>query len=415
MQLGTRYDKPENRFTASLVYLLHYLWNESKNNEAKRRIYCSFLNRLCDKEIVWGEQVDLEMQKSERGDEDGEKRILDFEIISSNNILVWVEVKDTASLQDFQRDKRNLERRAKSLGYEDNRLVLLAHYPISEEKIRGIDSVVTWDMLYRWLRDIKGKLHKHGTSHYLINQFLKYLEGKGVLVMNKIDAEHMIGLGDLMNLLNLIKSEAERLFKQKGLKLAETEILNWTEPEEETVSGVPKALENEFLEVWYERAPDIYNQSYEECNQKGSDMIKWLFEKEPGLYKEISSQSFKRVMNEALADTLGAEHDNQDTYVSFRFHKRKDGTGGYAVELWAIDPPVITMIAEEKFVRKEEGKRFEGITLDEGWAYLERPLAKVVEKETPDQQRNEMYRLLAEMYEELEKSKKPVLKIRRKS
>jgi hypothetical protein len=413
----TRYDKPENRFTASLVYLLKMLWNESKDDKGRRKIYCRFLNRLCNKEILWGEQLDFEIQKYERQTEDSEKRILDFEIASSNNVLVWVEVKDAAPLQYFIKDKAKLNKQAQLLGFEDNRLVVLTRYPIGEKQRDGVDSLVTWDMLYGWLRNIKGTLNGQNMSHYLLSHFLKYLEGKGVLIVNKIDAEKIKGLGHLMNVLLLVKKESERLFKEKGLVLAETEISSWTEPQAETIKGVSKTVKDKFLYVWYVKSPETYNKAYKECDEIGSRMMDWLYEKDPNLHRDIASQTIKE-LSEAATEPASIEHGNeQGIYVDFHFHTRKGRTGGYSVELWAMDSPVIALTVEDRFVREVENKQFDmaKITLDDGWAYLERPVSTVVEKETADQQSEEMYRLLSEMYEELDKTKKPLPKTRRKS
>ena len=134
----TRYDKPENRFTASLVYLLRHLWKESKDNEARRHAYCKLLDCLCGEILPWGEQIDFEIQKTERADDDVDKRIPDFKITSPDNILVWVEVKDTAGItQVFKNDKGKLQKSARESGYENNRLVLLSHYSVSEKEKEG--------------------------------------------------------------------------------------------------------------------------------------------------------------------------------------------------------------------------------------------------------------------------------------
>ena len=93
----TRYDKAEDRFTASLVYLLNYLWNESKGNEARRRrAYCNFLKDLCGKTLPWGEQIFYKIQAYEPSDE-GKKRTLDFEIISAIFLAILEKPKASTS------------------------------------------------------------------------------------------------------------------------------------------------------------------------------------------------------------------------------------------------------------------------------------------------------------------------------
>jgi hypothetical protein len=135
----TRYDKPENRFTASVVYLIRYLWSNSK--EEQRKALCRFLSDLCQCEFTPLDKISLDMQKLEKGDDD-KKRILDFEVSSPKNVLVWVEVKDTAQHQIYKNDKVQLQEEARKRGCE-GRLVLLSHYSVSEIDKKGVASHVT--------------------------------------------------------------------------------------------------------------------------------------------------------------------------------------------------------------------------------------------------------------------------------
>jgi len=214
----TRYDKPENRFTASLVYLLDYLWNQSRGNEARRHAYYRFLDCLCGKTLSWGEQIDFDIQSYESSDE-GKKRTLDFEIISANNIRVLVEVKESAKHQDYKEDKEKLVRRAKH-----KRLVLLSRYSVSEKEKEGAYHVI-WGTLYTWLANLRNAYGNTGTCNYLLEEFLKYLQGKGILAVKAMKGENIrTGLSDVISLLMLVKDEAQLLFGNQRLEVKEARL-----------------------------------------------------------------------------------------------------------------------------------------------------------------------------------------------
>lgn len=223
----TRYDKSENRFTSSLVYLIEHLWRHSEGDNVQRRGVCAFLNRLCDKcdreVFAIGDEIALGMQRTERTDENKKKIVLDFEI-RSNSILVWVEVKDTAPLnQSLSNYKRDLIRAAKD--HCDHRLVLLRHHFVDEKQKKGVDRDVTWDELYLLLKELLSCFSGGSTSSYLINEFLCHLQDKGVLVVSRINRECADWLADFIGLVRLVKGEAENLFKSRGYnyKVSETE------------------------------------------------------------------------------------------------------------------------------------------------------------------------------------------------
>jgi hypothetical protein len=202
----TRYNQAENRFTASLVYILEMLWNESKDVKEKQKNYYILLDQICGKQLIWGRQIDFLIQKYE-AIENSSKRILDFEIRSLANVLVWVEVKDTAPLQDFKHDKDQLNIIANRLGYKDNRLVVISRYPIISTKKEGIDNVVTWYMLYKSLKSYDITLDKHSISHFLLTQFLKLLKRNGVYIMKKVNKDIVNNLENFFNLLILVKKK----------------------------------------------------------------------------------------------------------------------------------------------------------------------------------------------------------------
>jgi len=222
----TKYNQPENRFTASLVFLLEYLWGKCKDDETGRSIYCTFLNNLCNKEsLPWGRQINFNIQPYEKG-EDGKKRTYDFNMISPDNVIVAVEVKDTARIsQVFKNDKKRLRKQAKGK-YAHNCLVLLRRNYVSKEEREGVDSDVRWSELSRWLREIVDKdyFEKDSVAYYLLIQFLNYLDGKGVVMIDKINMDHIqTGLADFINFLGAVKSEAQGIFEGENLNNFETE------------------------------------------------------------------------------------------------------------------------------------------------------------------------------------------------
>ncbi len=64
----TRYNSPENRFTASLMYLLDYLWRESEGDDGQRKALCDLLSELCGPEVRFSptDQLSFEAQKGEK-------------------------------------------------------------------------------------------------------------------------------------------------------------------------------------------------------------------------------------------------------------------------------------------------------------------------------------------------------------
>ena len=208
-----------------MVFLLENLWEVSEKDETRRKEYCTLLNKLCDKAVLWGEQINFKMQVYEEDEDEGERR-WDFEIASPDSVLVRVEVKDTALIsQVFTDDKRRLRKEARRRGYKDNRLVLLRHYYVSKGGSKGVDSDVRWSQLYSWIRDTyrSGIFAEDCISHYLLKHFLQYLEAKGV-IMSEANIDRIeTGFADLIGLLKVVKGEAENLFFEKeGLKKVET-------------------------------------------------------------------------------------------------------------------------------------------------------------------------------------------------
>ncbi len=271
----TRYNQPENRFTASLVYVLQELWNYCKGDQERRDIFRHFLNKLCrDEEVPWGEYIDFEMQKTEKRDDVSERVTPDFTISSPDRVLLWVEVKDTAKVtQDFKKYKRKLRKRAREAGCGYNRLVLLRHYYVSKEESEGVDHDVRWSELSKWFRDMVDgdTFDKNSLSYCLLKQFLKHLGEKGVAMVNTINMSHVqAGLADFISLMTVVREEAKSPFDKKGLKINRVETNFW--PYEEG-DHVDKFVEFSFfsgktrrlacsVELWASEAKTIYMSLY---------------------------------------------------------------------------------------------------------------------------------------------------------
>ena len=236
----TRYKKPENQFTASLVYLLRHLWRESKDNEVLWDKYCNFLNELCgDRQIKWSRQLIIDIQKSEKRDEDDEEGIVDFEISCPKSVLVGVEVKDTAPVASGQLKQyhNSLKDRAKREGYRHSKVVLLRNNYISEELTKDADHDFRWCQLYVLLKDMLRHhiYEEHTSSDYLLKEFLKYLEQKGVPPVDRISTDHLKGFPSLLSLLWLVEKEAKGTFEKArlGLTLSATNFEHYSDETEE--------------------------------------------------------------------------------------------------------------------------------------------------------------------------------------
>lgn len=213
-----KYDEPENRFTAALVHLLKYLGAENNSPETQNNFWSAFLSG-CEIDVALNGKVNLEMQKSEIK-VDGRNKIIPDLQIYSNDVLIWIEVKDTADVtQNLQDYKNKLENIAKESGFKDNRLVLLRHNYISPEKCLGVDHDITWSKLYSCLNRVneEGFYDRDSVSYYLLGQFLLHLKEKGVMVVDKINGENVIvGSKDLASLFVIIQEMGKQLFNTKG-------------------------------------------------------------------------------------------------------------------------------------------------------------------------------------------------------
>ena len=335
----TKYDKPENRFTASLVYLLHKLWDRSKSDETQGRTLCDFFNKLFNASFYLDDDIRIVTQKTEK-DEDEEGMIPDFQI-SSQNTLVWVEVKDEAPFsQKLEQYKQGLEKKARAAGYKEWKLVLLRHHYVSKEETEGIvDNDVTWDRLHTLLKEVEASTAFSGDSlhSYLLSEFSRYLAEKGVTIVETIGGEAIkTGFVHIVGLLMLIEDEATEMFQDNEL---------------------------------------------------------WLH----------------------VSKTEVGYYDG--SYVEFNFDEGHSEKKGYSVGLWGPEKGYpfgsVFLKAKSAYLEEKEEKRIveENVPQsdsfwqeDDRTVYLRRPLTSVFVKKNGQEQRQEIGRLLREMYNDLEQA-----------
>ena len=337
----TKYKKAENQFTAALVYLLDYLWRESKQ-EMQRRPLCSLLDKLCGASFSPDSVIHFTMQKTEQ-DEDEDKKVPDFQI-ESDGALVWVEVKDEAPLGENQLKKYagDLMKRGH---HKTTRLVLLRHHYVSKAQTRGVvHKDITWDTFYQWLKEVQNDsaLDETSVHIYLLSEFLKYVAEKGVIVVDTINGESFkTGLPHLTSLCRLVEVEATEVFKEDDLNL---------------------------------------NMSATEIGYSEGDFIQYSFD----------------------------EGSNRGK--------------GYFVGVWGADeryPVSVFLGADAKSDSLQRVKRTrimvgsvprddDAFFLDGGVVYVRRPLESVFAVCTPQYQRQEIGRLLREMYDQLKSIEEPI-------
>ena len=220
---ATRFNMPEDRFTASLVFVLEYLWKEA-DSESRRRACAEFLTHLCGLEFDPDAEPGFIVHPTLRS---GSKIVRpDFEIVSADTVI-WVEVKDTAPLKPGKISEymSALQKKAEAIG-KDCRcsVVLLRHFYVDPEIRKGAADV-QWSLLYRLLVRLKNRISEHyakegGIGCWLLGQFVSYLENKGVVSVNRVEEEQVEnGFLHLMSLFALIQDAAKRLFQDRGINV----------------------------------------------------------------------------------------------------------------------------------------------------------------------------------------------------
>ncbi len=220
----TKYNKPENRFTASFVFLLRYLWKESGHKDFLQIALYDLLYNLSGIDFQNEKNISFEMLKTENGDSDDGKCVPDIQI-ATEGVLVWIEVKDTAPVnQDLKKYRDILNQKSKQLNQNmRTSLVLLRRNFVSEDKREGIDKDIQWSQLYRMLQPIINVTNAPDSiSGFLLKQFVDYLQEKGVIVLDHIDKQYTTtGFPHVMNLFTMVGKEVENFFNNTlGLKIA---------------------------------------------------------------------------------------------------------------------------------------------------------------------------------------------------
>lgn len=59
-----------------------------------------------------------------------------------------------------------------------------------------------------------------------------------------------------------------------------------------------------FLDIWFEKSPEGFNQALEACDKVGNEMIVWLSDTNNELYKGIYDQAVKETQEEIVARRL---------------------------------------------------------------------------------------------------------------
>jgi len=207
-----KYKKPEDYWTAALLYVLKSLWGE--NQDSKERAACAnFLFNLCDLNFHVNEKISFDTQRTQKGIEKKDRSRLDVQI-SSNDKCVWIEVKDEARLSKEQMDK--YQRQLSELRYpkENKKLVLLRRFYGDWQEADKADIKKYWLEVYDWLEDLKAEaeLSVDTRNGYLIKEFLSFLQSKGVRIVSEIDKDALqSGLTNIKNFTAMLKQVVQQL------------------------------------------------------------------------------------------------------------------------------------------------------------------------------------------------------------
>jgi len=142
----------------------------------------------------------------EEGEIESGKSTLDAEIASDDK-CIWIEVKDKSKHDNKQLKK--YKQALDKLPFKTKQLIFLSHNSVGTVKAY---KNVCWYEVYDSLREKLDSRHElrsnDGESHYLLTQFLKFLEQKGVQIMGIVKEDDLKnGLRQLQSLLNMLKEE----------------------------------------------------------------------------------------------------------------------------------------------------------------------------------------------------------------
>jgi len=202
----SKYKKPENYLTAAFLYVLESLWLKYETRPA----CCEILAELFGIKFLPNEKILFKTQRYAKargkGKIESEKSTLDAEIASDDK-CIWIEVKDKSKHDEKQLQKYKQE--LDKLPFKTKQLIFLSHNSVGTAKAY---KTICWYEVYDSLReklDSRPELRSNdGESHYLLTQFLEFLDQKGVQIMGIINEDDLKnGLRQLQSLLNMLKEE----------------------------------------------------------------------------------------------------------------------------------------------------------------------------------------------------------------
>ena len=215
----SRYRKSEDYWTSALLYVLEYLWTHQMSVETRRRC-AEFLTYLSTIEFTPQDNLCFKLQRfcSGRSKLDKGSR-LDAEI-STDNKCIWIEVKDEAQLGIDQ--LQNYIVKMEELPHGVKKLVLLRRAFIDLKGVRDLGvRDVRWFEVYDWMVGLQSCMQQNAESQhiasYLVEQFLQFLEQKGVPVMNRIvKHEFEEGVRSLQSLVDMLKQAGETVLSAEA-------------------------------------------------------------------------------------------------------------------------------------------------------------------------------------------------------
>lgn len=189
----------ENYLTESFVFVINALLKQEHS------IGLEILTQLCmkDNEFLFDGDEDISIITQESTDEG----IPDIKI-SSNDKLIYVEVKDSSPVSS--RQLKNYRKDLESSRYAIRRLILLTRFPTELSEHKGIpDKCIRWFEVYNWLVGAKAKVQDPVTG-YLMESFMSFLEVKQMSIQ-KVGWEYIEGVPAFFNLINMIEASIKNV------------------------------------------------------------------------------------------------------------------------------------------------------------------------------------------------------------
>jgi len=214
-----KYKKSEDYWTRALLYVLEYLWGHQMNIETRRKC-AEFLTHLSTIEFTPQDNLSFKTQRCCPRMSKLDKGIrLDAEI-STDDKCIWIEVKDEAQLGEGQ--LQNYILKMEELPHDIKKLVLLRRAFIDVKRVRDLGvRDIRWFEVYDWMMDLRSCMQQNaedeGIASYLVEQFLQFLEQKGVPVMSRImEHEFEKGVRSLQSLVDMLRQAGETVLSAEA-------------------------------------------------------------------------------------------------------------------------------------------------------------------------------------------------------